>query len=318
MMFAPSRPQCAPRRGVAILALLSVIGCVGDSTGLEPEPTEPLDPLIAFSYEPQAGRTRVGVISPDGTGRRFITDGTNFAEMPAWAPDGNTLVMSYQGVADQNPRLWTIALDGTGLRAIPTGDHAGRAPSLSPDGRSIVFDDFNETFIVAREGGTVRELIPSAYEYGVPEWSPDGNWILFTGFIAEAGETVSSRQLYIVRPDGSGLRRLAEQITAPIVYASWSPDSKRIVFDAELGAEGTHELYAVTVSTDDVARLTQTPERERFPAWSPDGTRITFVRDFNIEQHIFTMKLDGTDVRQLTSGAGWYSWPSYRPAIAGP
>jgi TolB protein len=304
-------------RRLAGAALLFVAAACGDS-GTEPKPQPAaLEPLLAFAYEPPVGRTKIGVMSHDGSGLRWVTDGSAHAEMPAWSPDGMTLALSYQGVPNRNPQLYTVSVAGGTPAAVPIGDLSGRAPSWSPDGRSIAFDDFHELWIVGRDGGGLRQLAPHEGESGVPSWSPDGQWVAFTSMRNDHGDDDASRKLYVVRADGTGLRRLAAEVPSAIVYHAWSPDGKRIVFDTN----GGYDLWIVTVATGVVTRLTSTPEIEKHPAWSPDGERIAFVRRIiandTHSEHIFSMRVDGTDVRQLTTGEGWYAWPRYRPARAG-
>ncbi|MFH0174377.1 cell wall-binding repeat-containing protein [Streptomyces cacaoi] len=50
------------------------------------------------------------------------------------------------------------------------------------------------------------------------------------------------------------------------------------------------------------------------PAWSPDGTKLAFVRkDTDGSPQIFTANADGTDVKQLTTGPRRYAAPSWSP-----
>ncbi|MET8167023.1 cell wall-binding repeat-containing protein [Streptomyces sp. NPDC005329] len=50
------------------------------------------------------------------------------------------------------------------------------------------------------------------------------------------------------------------------------------------------------------------------PAWSPDGTKLAFVRaDADGNPQIFTANADGTDVKQLTTGPRRYADPSWSP-----
>ena len=54
-----------------------------------------------------------------------------------------------------------------------------------------------------------------------------------------------------------------------------------------------------------------TSQDESEPAWSPDASRIAFVREYNV----WTMKADGTDLVRLTNRGGYTEArsPSYSP-----
>ncbi|WP_229840384.1 cell wall-binding repeat-containing protein [Streptomyces brasiliensis] len=52
----------------------------------------------------------------------------------------------------------------------------------------------------------------------------------------------------------------------------------------------------------------------RQPAWSPDGTKLAFVRgDADGKPQVFTANADGTEVKQVTTGPGYYGNPSWSP-----
>jgi len=61
--------------------------------------------------------------------------------------------------------------------------------------------------------------------------------------------------------------------------------------------------------------ITNSPSAfDRTPAWSPDGTRIAFSRDFQQSRSIYVMNPDGSDVRPLTAGTEVGDWfPVWSP-----
>jgi TolB protein len=121
-----------------------------------------------------------------------------------------------------------------------------------------------------------------------PRWSPDGRQIAF----------LRSGQLWVMRADGTGQRRLT---TRPAAGPSWSPDSRSIAF-ASLSCTGGPGVYRTSATTAGAtpevlfprdcrgealpaeqpvvtARAGSLNERLRTDdavAWSPDGTRVAF------------------------------------------
>jgi Tol biopolymer transport system component len=81
-----------------------------------------------------------------------------------------------------------------------------------------------------------------------------------------------------------------------------SPSGNQLVFAATGG--GYRDLYVMDLRDNHVTPLTGTSEYETDPAFSPDGKLIVYAgaRRFGEPSHIFIRSLDGTFVRQLTTG----------------
>lgn len=100
-----------------------------------------------------------------------------------------------------------------------------------------------------------------------PSFSPDGRAILFS----RAGD------IYTVRADGSGLRRLTNGTmldTAPVV----SPNGKVVVFERRSVAGAPSDLYTVGSNGGGLKALTETSDDEHEASFSADGKAIVFVR----------------------------------------
>ena len=81
----------------------------------------------------------------------------------------------------------------------------------------------------------------------------------------------------------------------------WSPDGKRLAFVWK----PRHQSAVFVENVDGTGRQRITPFALRagdHPDWSPDGTRILFNTGGNQvrDQNLFTVRPDGTGVRQLT------------------
>ena len=107
-------------------------------------------------------------------------------------------------------------------------------------------------------------------------WSPDGASIVFQR--ETPGSTMSESDIFFIRPDGTGERRLTTSPEFREVWPSWSPDGARILF-SRWATDGTEDSpgYQPEVVTMDLTtgQVDEIGEGEE-PAYSPDGTLIAF------------------------------------------
>lgn len=86
-----------------------------------------------------------------------------------------------------------------------------------------------------------------------PQWSPDGEWIAFSG----------DAHVGVVRADGTGLRWITTQ-TGRNAHPSWSPDGTRIVYQAD--DLGRDTICIVSLATGTFVRIA---DLGTSPDWSP-------------------------------------------------
>jgi Tol biopolymer transport system component len=162
-------------------------------------------------------------------------------------------------------------------------------------------DGSNRAAVVARRG-----LSP-----GASAWSPDGSEIAFDGWRANG-----SASIYLVRSDGSALRRLSRGDSSTYdASPSWSPDGTRIAFTRVHYFRSRIESFL-----EIVARAGGKPtvvhhetDRKHFAsiaavAWAPDGKHLVFTRS-RLDRHyyyrpsMYTTRPDGSGVRLLARDA---------------
>jgi Tol biopolymer transport system component len=93
----------------------------------------------------------------------------------------------------------------------------------------------------------------------VIKFSPKGDELLF---ITDEG---NRSQIYVIKVDGTGLRRVTENIVLVNGGVSWSPDGKRIVFVSD--KDGNNELYIINEDGTGLKRLTKNNVDDCCPDW---------------------------------------------------
>lgn len=103
--------------------------------------------------------------------------------------------------------------------------------------------------------------------------------------------------VWTIRADGTGARRLLSRATAP----AWSPDGKLIAFVSD--RSGDEELYVARADGTGIRRVTRSPGHDLSPAWSTDGKRLAYSHDAEIR----TIKPDGSGMRVVVrKAAAWH------------
>lgn len=270
------------------------------------------------------GQARVDWVPPADVplGARFNLDATVTDEDNVSVTSSGTVTVSVQVkedgtiAFDSNGDVWTMKGDGT----LPANKSRGGGginswPDISPDGKRIVFvsdrdlkyrnhmtnsdvvlhvkriytmnqDGSNVEALTNVDGTTAGRLAATKDSTDdCPCWSPNGSKVAFAR--TNAGVT----KIQIVNADGSWHEQDLDEGTAP----SWSrvhqSDDKDLVY--EKGADvwksdshGTSSLLMAGASK---------------PVWSPDGTRILYVKGGLMECHPDgsspTMKFAGGNAR---------------------
>lgn len=117
-----------------------------------------------------------------------------------------------------------------------------------------------------------------------------------------------SNQIFIMNMGDGKLRQLGD-FPLGAETPAFSPDGQHIVFDVYVG-ENNNDVFVINVDGSGLKQLTDSPGYDGHPHWSADGQRIVFNSDrtspdpdagWSDRWHeIFSMKTDGSDVRQHT------------------
>lgn len=134
--------------------------------------------------------------------------GDIFGRVPVWLDDGRIV---YWECALNECGLYAMQSDGTHPVRL-TANENDTAPAASPDGSQVAFlsdRDGNwevylaDTHVPAGQGvQEPKRLTRNPARDGLPAWSPDGKWLAF------ATERDGAWAIWVMRPDGSGQRKL--------------------------------------------------------------------------------------------------------------
>jgi TolB protein len=243
---------------------------------------------------------QICIMNGDGSGYRRLTmeDGLRHY-YPSLAPDGRSVVYS-QYREDNVYEIYEMNMaDGVAIRLT---DRLGalNGPEISPNGKSIAFERWtpaanqDQVWLMDRDGGSPRRAIGgTGWD---PTWSPDGSQLLF------ASDRQGSIQLYMVKADGTGLRRITE-LPAIRGRSDWSSQNLIATYSGEAWKR---ELYVMRVDGSGFHQVSPAGGNSQGPSFSPDGAWIAFTAYFDRPGdingcEIYIMRTDGSGLRRLTN-----------------
>ena len=145
----------------------------------------------------------------------------------------------------------------------------------SPDGEEIAFISDQsgrfDVYILYVKNKESRLILDAGFPAWKVGWSPDGKWL---DVVVEASGI--DYGTYVVPAQGGSAVRIAEK-AGPIDagQACWSPNSQYLAFSSD--SKGNNNIGIYDITMQQVTWLTEGDRENQFPAWSPDGSLLTYV-----------------------------------------
>ena len=268
------QPQTRPGFGHLVVVNVQT-GATRDLTrsdGVQPSWSPHGDRIAYWGLRGQGGQRDIFTVDPHAANpENTITSITNDESLdwnPVWSPDGRFLYFGSN--RDWTMNLWRVAID----------EHTGVATGpLEP---MSLPTQFAGHFTIARGTGALAYTAPDIIEtlWRVPF---DPHTLRVTG---------------PATPILGGAMVVLQNVDV-------SPDGKHLAFSNV----GTREdVYVVDSDGSNLRQLTNDPQRDRGPTWSPDGNLLYFYSQRSKRYEVWSIRADGSGLRQVshTTGTSWW------------
>lgn len=263
---------------------------------------------IAFAYALD-GIPEIYMMDFDGSNLRKITqDPSAEAKLvPRFIESENSIIYNCDG------RIFRIDYDGSNTRAItPDSLIISSHYSTSIHNDKIVFTGFridgqtavSRIYKINTDGTGLTSLTNSGV-YNNPQFSPDGEKVIYKSFQDDNGE------IFLMNQDGTNKQNISNTPDNEH-YAGWAPDGSMIYFESYRDDGYT----SLSVVNPDGSGLREVYRRKLwfqffYPAWSPDLTRMVFAiktGDADYRDTIFILDMESGLTKKLTDGRSNLIW----------
>jgi Tol biopolymer transport system component len=230
------------RARIPVACILSITAVVSAGAPVDAQ-DRVHDRIFVDQYMPL--RSELIIADADGSNPHKLVPGTEIDHNASFSFDGQWVVFTSE--RSRSADIFRARVDGTAVERLTDSPAFDDQAALSPDGLSVAFvssrgDGSTDIFIMDLESRQVRNLTNSPGGDFRPSWSPDGQTVAFssdrgTGFPHQSfpapdgrWEHVQAASVYLIRTDGTGLRKLTTDPTMMAGSPKWSADSRQIVF----------------------------------------------------------------------------------------
>ncbi|MEM2956611.1 MAG: thioredoxin domain-containing protein, partial [Candidatus Pacearchaeota archaeon] len=276
--------------------------------------TQNLEQRIVYTaiYEGNfRNKTEIYTCDLDGKNERRLTFNECLDDHPVFSPDGKKI--AFTSLRDGNMEIYLMNNNGTKQKNITKSLLNESFPYFHPDGKKILFiakkNGFSQAFEMDLTSKNIRQLTYSNNNVTYASYSPDGKKIVYNLYCGGNRndvviEDIETKEKRVLIEDGSIFG----------CYPRWSSDGRMIVFNKGwINNEGYAKMKVCLydLKTGNIDELTDGSFEDGQPSFSPDNKKIIFYSDRDgVEYELYSMDLNGRNIKKLTSGGKYKNMPS--------
>jgi TolB protein len=167
----------------------------------------------------------------------------------------------------------------------------------------------SEVWVMDADGANARAATANGSINAFPDWSPEGDAILYTSYRHR-----NRPHLFLSARANRRPGRLLPDLNGTLseFRGVFGPGGRRLAVVLSNGRAAA-DVYTVRDDGSRLRRLTESRAIDIAPSWSPDGKRIAFVSDRSGSPQIYVMDSDGDNVRRLTYEGSYNTHPAWSP-----
>ncbi|MDA0313134.1 MAG: S9 family peptidase [Gemmatimonadetes bacterium] len=262
---------------------------------------------IAFAAS-RGDKNQVFLISPRGGEAFPVTDVEQGVSRFAWSPEGGRLMLVVSDAAPEgmkarsdlygefafddevppNAHLWVVTVDPRGeiaeARRLTEGDFHVSGFDWSPDGSQVAYVRVPDPGLISSAESDIyvldvataesRPLVTGPGSDGSPEWSPDGQWILFSEFDRDLGSSYYlNGELARIPSRGGEIEVLTRDFDEDLGGAKWTPNGIRLTASHRTA----RKVYTLNVASRTMTEMALPSHVVGSVSFTPDGRTMAFT-----------------------------------------
>ena len=263
---------------------------------LSPDGRQVAFTLIKINEKANRRGTTIWMVRFDGSAPpRLLTSDAFTSNNPQWSPDGSALAFTSNRGEGGRPQIWTLPMAGGEAQRVTNLKNGVSAFQWSPSGDRFVAVSRSGPSDNGKSKSDVRHYKHIRYKFNDSGWFDD-----------------KRQHLWVVDAKSGSAKQITDGDEWEDTDPQWSPNGRAIAFVSDrtgLAFESSRntDVWTIPAEGGTLTRISDHPEADNSPRWSPDGRTIAFVGSVNARQHpkiylapsnggASTLAVDGLDV----------------------